>query len=103
MASSKERLRWERWYDSVMDRFRRQGQTIERLVFIVMESRAALEEIKAMGDEARMEGTASKVAARAVERAAVAIERINDPAAATLADAEELVAEGEPEDPRRKY
>ncbi len=98
MASIKERERWERWYDAVDDRLNRQRETITRLVLLLTESVAALEEIAAM-DGSVPDGQTTPLE-WAQERARLALDRIKEPAAATQDSAEELVVEELP-DPRR--
>lgn len=96
MASQSERLRWEMWHARVTDRMERQKKSITRLVFLLTEGRAALLEIAAM------DGRAGGSLPKARKRAQQAIERM-DAAAAEIPQAEALVAEAQPEDPRRKY
>lgn len=98
MASTKERERWERWFDEVAKRVDRQRVAITRLVMLLTEATAALHEIAAIdaGDTDRFD--------KAVRRAREALKRIEEPAAAATSDAEELVTEEvSAEDPRRKY
>lgn len=95
MASSKERQRWERWYDQMMSRMKRQADSIQRLVLLLTEATAALEEIAAE------EGGPRDIRA-ARKRAREALDRVREPAAAVTN------SEGESEqedliDPRRKH
>ena len=103
VVSESERYRWERWYEQTNARMQRQSKALTRVVMLLTEATAALHEIAALDGEARMEGTASPAAHKAVERAREALARMEESAAATVAHAEELASEPEPEDPRRKY
>lgn len=82
MASTKERERWERWYDAVMARMKRQKKSLDRLVLINTECVAALEEI-VDGDDG------PRTIAQARRRAQEALERIGAAAAAETASVEE--------------
>lgn len=95
MASSKQRLKWERWYDDVTARMNRQSKSITRLVLITTESQAALEQIANDPD------IKSVKAART--RAAEALERIKDLAAAEVEDVEAIKADTPVEDPRERH
>lgn len=97
VASSKERDRWEKWYAKVTDRMQRQSKSLTRLVMLLTEATAALHEIASL-DPIDKEGFG-----KAQMRAKEALERIEEPAAATTSHAEELTSEAPPEDPRRKY
>lgn len=100
MASSKERARWERWYDQVAARMDRQAASITRLVLLLTEASAALEEIAAMEDPVGMEDDNRAPVMRA--RAREALDRIREPAAATTNSEEESSSE-EIIDPRRSH
>lgn len=93
MASSKERLRWEKWFSDVTARLERQKKSITRLVAANLEFSAALLEISHMPEYVDNEPNP------AVQRAQEALARVAEPAAAAAAEAEELLAEEEEEHP----
>lgn len=95
MPSKNERQRWMQWYDEVADRMARQKQSITRLVFITTETTAALYEIAGLDPDDK-EGYN-----KARDRAQSALDSVGAPAAATVAEAEELRDEQDPTDPRR--
>lgn len=99
MASTKERARWERWYDQVTARMGRQKKSIERLVLITTKSVAALEEISGSDDYHTDCDCPTAAGFRKV--AADALADIKEPAAATTEDAAQLEADTPVEDPRR--
>lgn len=102
MPSSKERLRWERWYDQVSARMDRQKASLDRTVLIITETVAALEEIAAGGATVGADGDAAYAWAK--ERAQACLDQIKDPAAATVRDVRESMESEEPiDDPRRKH
>ena len=97
MASSKERLRWERWYDDVHARMERQKASLHRLVLINTEAMAALEEIA--GVIYIDDGGAD-----AANRAQLALDRIKGSAAPAQVESVETIEEATPiEDPRRSH
>lgn len=93
MASIKEREKWERWYFAVDARMKRQRDALTRIVLLLTESAAALEEIAAMNEYTSIK--------EAQERAKQALDRIKEPAAAAAHTVEELDSEEAVEDPRR--
>lgn len=101
MASTKERQRWERWYDEVMARMRRQIDSINRLVLCLTEATAALEEIAAM-DGSAPDGQTTPLE-YAQERARLALGRMKEPAAAEMDSVRELDSGDEISDPRRNH
>jgi hypothetical protein len=99
MASSKERARWERWYEQVTARMNRQKMSIDRLVLINTECMAALMEIAAMEEPVGMEDDNRAPAMR--KRAQEALDRVGEAAAATTGKAVESAEVEEPiVDPR---
>lgn len=96
MVSVKERARWERWFDAVTERMERQKKSLTRVVLLLTEAMAALEEIAAMGD------TDDHGYRAAQERAQQALEKIKSPAAAAAVEEAESEQDQEPvQDPRR--
>lgn len=93
VASEKERDRWEAAFRAQDERNERQKAALTRLVFVVLETTAALHEIAAGGlnqDSAQ-------------DRAREALERIEDPAAAVASEARELIDEAAVEQPGKRY
>lgn len=90
MASSKERLRWERQFDAITRRMDRQRDSLTRLMVLLTEANAALFEIEAVGKEIHDDaGEWEAAAGRASARAREAIERMAEMAAAVGAAVEE--------------
>lgn len=96
MASRNERARWERWYDSVTKRMETQKDIITRLVALLTEARAALEEIAAY------EYADNDDLYTARHRAQESLDRMNASAAAEAVGDVDSYEEATPvEDPRR--
>lgn len=93
MASTKERARWERWYDAVTARMDQQKRSIDRLVLINTECVAALMEIAAMTEYASI--------LDAQQRAQEALDRVGAASAAAEAESKEESEQDQIEDPRR--
>lgn len=93
MPSSKERLRWERWYDRLTARMERQKRSITRLVIMNTETTAALARIE-QDPEVR-----TIKQARAIAK--MAMERVQESATAEGEDSEDI-AEPLP-DPRSNH
>ena len=93
VASEKERDRWERAFQMQHEANERQKAALTRLVFVVLESTAALHEIAAGG---LTEDSAQ-------DRAREALERIEEPAAAVASEARELIDEAAVEQPGKRY
>lgn len=92
MASTKERARWERWYDKVMERMERQKRSLSRLVIISTEANAALVQIAEDPDVKNIKQ------ARAI--AAGALERVKEAAAAEAEERQATDAAEPVPDPR---
>jgi hypothetical protein len=99
MASSKERLRWERWHTEVTARMENQKKSIARLVAINTELMAACLEIADMEEPVGMEDDDRGPLMR--KRAQLALDRIKEAAAST--DGTEESADDPIEDPRRAH
>lgn len=93
MASIKERARWEHWFSKVEERMQRQKDSLSRVVLLLTEAIAALEEVADDNTDPEYART----------RAKEALEKIKSPAAAVaVSEAESIKAEEPVEDPRRK-
>lgn len=97
VASEKERDRWERAFQAQHDANARQKEALTRLVFVVLETTAALHEIAAL-EPIDKEGYN-----KALMRAKEALERVEDPAAAVASEARELIDEAAVERPGKGY
>jgi hypothetical protein len=96
MPSSKERARWERWYEEVSARMTRQKEAITRLVLITTQQRAALLEIAAMDPAQKSDCVVART------RAQQCLDATEAYATAVPQQAEELRDEPDPSDPRKK-
>lgn len=96
MASIKERAKWERWFDAVTERMERQKNSLTRVVLLLTEAMAALEEIADMDDHG------DEYTLAAITRAQEALEKIKSPAAAAAVEGAESEQDQESvQDPRR--
>lgn len=87
MASTKERLRWDRMFSAQAKRMERQREGLTRAMLLLTEANAALFEIANMDDP--VDDDMSRVFHTAVERAREAIERMTAMSVSVAEETEE--------------